>query len=263
MKRLSELLTVSALGLGVNLIGIMAFDHAHHGHGHSHAGHDHGSHSHGHEDDTSSHLGHHHSNENMYGIYLHILADTMGSVAVVISTFLIQWFGWPGFDPLASCLIAILIFMSAIPLVKSSAKTLLLSIPEEVEYGMRETLSGVSEIRGVVGYTVPKFWLDDIGPPAHGQHDHDHGDHHHDEHHHDHSHSTQNHHHHHHHHEQCSSNGSKILGVMHVIASKGADLDEVRERVVQYLKGRDMDVVVQVERDGDSKCWCRSGIKSG
>lgn len=277
MQRLGELLSVSAAGLAVNLVGIMCFEHAHHGHDHGHGGHDHG------------------SNENMYGIYLHILADTMGSVAVVISTLLIQWLGWPGFDPLASCVIALLIFASAIPLVQSSAKTLLLSIPEEVEYGMRDTLAGVSGLRGVVGYTVPKFWLDDLGASEHDEHDDDHAqahDHHHDhthDHSHDHQHShshsdthshnhNQNHNHshsHHHHHGQSHDSthshtshkdalaGRKVLGVMHVIASKGTDLDEVRERTVQYLQSRGMEIVVQVEREGDNKCWCRGGFKTG
>jgi len=95
----------------------------------------------------------------MHGIFLHILADTLGSVAVVISTILIHYFHWPGFDPLASCIIAILIFASAIPLVSSSAKTLLLTIPADTEYTLRETLAGVNELPGVIGLCVPKFWL--------------------------------------------------------------------------------------------------------
>jgi Co/Zn/Cd efflux system component len=33
--------------------------------------------------------------------FLHILADTLGSVAVVISTILVHYSGWAGYDPLA------------------------------------------------------------------------------------------------------------------------------------------------------------------
>ena len=91
MNRIGELLAVSIAGLLVNLIGIFSFEHGHH-HGHGH-GHDHA-----------------HGNENMHGIFLHILADTLGSVAVVISTVLVHYSGWSGYDPLASCFIAILIF---------------------------------------------------------------------------------------------------------------------------------------------------------
>ncbi|KAF5857390.1 putative zinc transporter msc2 [Aspergillus alliaceus] len=122
MHRLGELLVVSVAGLLVNLVGIMAFDHAHHGHDHGH--------------------GHSHDNENMHGIFLHVLADTLGSVAVVISTILVHYSGWPGYDPIASCMIAILIFASAVPLVSSTAKKLLLAVPADVEYNVRETLAG-------------------------------------------------------------------------------------------------------------------------
>lgn len=258
MQRIGELLVVSAAGLCVNLVGIMAFDHAHHGHGHSH-GHSHG-HGEGHEGHSHSHS--HHANENMHGIFLHILADTLGSVAVVISTILVHFYEWPGFDPLASCIIAILIFVSAIPLVSSTAKMLLLSLPADVEYSLRDTLAGVSSLRGVVGCTVPKFWLDDIAATTPNTHDHSgHGHQHqhqpHHDHHHDHSHD---HHHHHHHETPGNSHGQqKVLGVIHVIASQGADLEDVRQRTVKFLRDKSMDVVVQVERESDGRCWCGSG----
>lgn len=257
MHRLGELLVVSAAGLGVNLVGIMAFDHAHHGHSHG-GGH---SHDHGHS--------HSHGNENMHGIFLHILADTLGSVAVVISTILVHLYGWPGFDPLASCLIAILIFASAVPLVSSTAKTLLLTLPADVEYNLRDTLGGITNVRGVVEYTVPKFWLDDTGDssPEHDHHHHDH-DHDHDhshghnhDHDHDHDHCDHGHQDHDHSHDHDNPN-PKVLGVMHVIASRGADLDDVRQRTVNYLREKNMDILIQVEREGDSHCWCGTGNRN-
>lgn len=152
----------------------------------------------------------------MHGIYLHILADTLGSVAVVISTLLIHFYGWSGFDPLASCLIAILIFASAIPLVVSSAKTLLLTMPEDIEFDLREALAGISVLQGVSGYTVPKFWLEEGG----------------------------------------EGSSKRVLGVIHVIASKGADLEDVKERAVSLFQGKNMDVLVQVERVDSGRCWC-------
>ncbi|KAH1341887.1 hypothetical protein KXV68_007553 [Aspergillus fumigatus] len=261
MHRLGELLAVSVAGLVVNLVGIMAFDH-----GHAHHGHDHGhSHSHG--------------NENMHGIFLHILADTLGSVAVVISTILVHFSGWAGYDPIASCLIAILIFASAVPLVTSTAKTLLLALPADIEYNVRETLAGVSSLRGVVGYTVPKFWLDDTettsGHDHHHRHGHSHSHSHSHSHGHSHSHShnhshghEHNHDHDHHHdhdHDHDHSHEKKtanVLGVIHVIASRGADLEDVRQRTVNYLREKDMDILVQVEREGDGRCWCGGANKS-
>ncbi|RFU72409.1 cation efflux zinc transporter [Trichoderma arundinaceum] len=169
-KRLGELFVVSSLGLAVNLVGMMAFGHHHHGHDHGHShGHSHnhahgekhdhgcGSHSHGHSHD------HDHENENMRGIYLHVLADTLGSVSVIVSTVLTSFWGWSGWDPLASCFIATLIFFSAQPLVFSSARRLLLTVPEGVEYNLRNTLAGIGQQRGVVSYSTPKFWMDDHG----------------------------------------------------------------------------------------------------
>ena len=246
-KRLAELFVVSGLGLAVNLIGMACFGHhghAGHDHGHDH-GHSHGSaHSHSHKkhshdadhhnghshhcdhDHNSlkperphAHAGHSHSheNENMVGIYLHVLADTMGSAAVMVSTALIHFVGWSGWDPLASCIIAILIFMSSIPLIKSSARKLLLTVPDDVEYNLRETLSGVSDIRGVAAYSVPRFWMGD---------------------------------------KNTNNESEQVLGVMHVIATRGSDLDDVRERTRAFLLSHGMDVVVQLEKDGDMSCWC-------
>lgn len=257
-KRLMELFVVSGLGLAVNLIGMACFGH------HGHAGHDHG-HSHGHSHSHShkkshSHEGHHHhhnescqdhkhehsdshshshdipllvnssppkghshshdhDNENMHGIFLHVLADTMGSAAVMVSTALIHLTGFNGWDPLGSVVIAILIFMSSVPLIKSSARKLLLAVPDETEYLLRDTLSSVSDIRGVASYSVPRFWVSD-GPVG---------------------------------------DGEKLFGVMHVVATRGSELDEVRERVGEFLVRRGVDVVVQVEGIGESGCWCGGG----
>ncbi|KAI9890572.1 MAG: putative zinc transporter msc2 [Vezdaea aestivalis] len=283
MHRIGELFIVSFLGLCVNAVGIFAFDHAHHGHGHSHD-HSHGDHSHSpsqshdHPHDhshqepcshahphtphnpsplsplnpsssnsitpTASHHSHshshpHHHNENMQGIYLHIMADLMGSAAVTLSSILVYFYKWSGFDPLASCLIAILIFMSAIPLVKSSAKTLLLTLPADTEYLLRESLLGVSELRGVVGYTVPRFWLEDQSLTSNRK-------------------------------EEMTSKGGEIsgapepgvLGVIHVIAARSSDIQDVYQRTSAFLRSRGLNVVVQVEKEGEGRCWCGGGLKS-
>lgn len=214
----------------------------------------------------------------MQGIYLHIMADALGSVAVVFSTLLLKWTGWSGWDPLASCIIAVLIFISTIPLVSSTTKILLLSLDSDIEYNLRDVLGGISSIRGVVGYTVPKFWLEDIKKDSHehDQHEHEHGhshahgDHHH---HHNHSHShthSHDHDHDHDHHDThshshshppadtptTSSNDPTILGTIHIQISPLASLPEVQSRVTEYFASRQMDIIVQYEREGENKCWC-------
>jgi zinc transporter 5/7 len=151
----------------------------------------------------------------MRGLFLHVLADTMGSAAVIVSTILTYFLDWSGWDPLASCLIAVLIFMSSVPLVMSCAKKLLLTVSADTEYQLRNTLSGVSDLRGVASYTVPKFWMGE-------------GD----------------------------EKDLKVLGAIHVIATRAADLDDVRERTRAFLESHGMDVAVQVDREGQGKCWC-------
>ena len=157
MHNTMQLLIVSSMGLAVNLFGMFAMGGHHHHHGHSH-GHDHGrdhhGHSHGHDH------GHGHSH-NMLGVYLHIMADTLGSVGVIISTLLIKQFGWTGFDPIASLFIAVLIVASVIPLVADAGRILCLDMGEERAKQIVETLHQLPSIEGVSAYSSPRFWPKD------------------------------------------------------------------------------------------------------
>ena len=117
------------MGLLVNLIGVFAFSH----HGHHHHGHHHG---HDHH--------HHHGNSNMKGVFLHVLADTLGSVGVIISSLLIQYYGWLIADPICSMFIAVLVFASVLPLLRDSTQSLLLATANQEE--MSHTLTKVCYI---------------------------------------------------------------------------------------------------------------------
>lgn len=96
----------------------------------------------------------------MRGVFLHVMAvsleisltsihlmiynqDTLGSVGVIISTLLIQFYGWTGFDPIASLFIAVLIAASVVPLVIDSGKVLSLDIGDR-EAEIRSSLEEVS-----------------------------------------------------------------------------------------------------------------------
>lgn len=72
-----------------------------------------------------------------------MLADTLGSVGVIISTIFIQQFGWLIADPLCSLFIATLIFLSVIPLLKDACQVLLLRIPPEQEKDLHAALEKV------------------------------------------------------------------------------------------------------------------------
>ncbi|GCC28359.1 proton-coupled zinc antiporter SLC30A5 isoform X2 [Chiloscyllium punctatum] len=173
----TEMLTpVSIGGLIVNLIGICAFSHAHshggsrsscpsHEHGHSHGhGHSHSDHGHGGGHSHSHNHGHSHGssgggmNANMRGVFLHVLADTLGSVGVIISSLLIRQFGWLIADPICSLFIAVLIFLSVIPLMKDACQLLLLRTPPELEKQLISALNKIQKIEGVLSYRDPHFW---------------------------------------------------------------------------------------------------------
>lgn len=51
-------------------------------------------------------------------------------MGVIISTILIQFYGWTGFDPIASLFIAILIAASVVPLVLDTGKVLSLDVSD-------------------------------------------------------------------------------------------------------------------------------------
>jgi zinc transporter 5/7 len=155
-----NLILVSFLGLVVNIIGLVfAHDHGDHDHGHEHCHehshehedeHDglkkeenhkdeHHEHDHDHEHNENKeekihkkehknehdHHHHEHKNENIYAIYIHILADTLGSVAVLISSFLVKYYKLYISDPICSLFISAMIIFSTIPVLKNASMVLL------------------------------------------------------------------------------------------------------------------------------------------
>lgn len=164
-----RLFVVSVLGLLVNLVGIYAFQHGHsHGGGH---GHSHGSKSgHGHAHDNHSLLmgnshGHEHSHDMpggnsqiMRGVFLHILADTLGSVGVIVSAVLMQMFGWMIADPICSMFIAILIALSVLALIKESVQILMQRQPTSLDHALPQCYQKVMQLAGVYSIQDPHFW---------------------------------------------------------------------------------------------------------
>lgn len=60
---------------------------------------------------------------------------------MIISTILIHFYGWTGFDPIASLFIAILIAASVVPLVIDTGKILALDVSEKdatIESALKE-----------------------------------------------------------------------------------------------------------------------------
>lgn len=94
----------------------------------------------------------------MDGIFLHLLADTLGSVGVIVSSFIIQTWGYTIVDPMCSFCISILIFLSVIPLIKKSARTLLQATPPDVLENAQKIQKRVTKLEGVLGITDVHFW---------------------------------------------------------------------------------------------------------
>ncbi|KAG8384775.1 hypothetical protein BUALT_Bualt04G0153600 [Buddleja alternifolia] len=101
---------------------------------------------------------HHHIDHNMQGIFLHVLADTLGSVGVVISTLLIKYKGWLVADPACSIFISALIVSSVIPLLRNSAEILLQRVPRSCEHDLKEALNDVTKLKGVFGVQSMHVW---------------------------------------------------------------------------------------------------------
>ncbi|CAI9605996.1 unnamed protein product, partial [Staurois parvus] len=154
--------------------GSLSHGHSHSGgHGHSH-GHSHGSeHGHGHEHEHGhSHKHGHHfgscdeppletrgsSKQILEGVFLHIVADTLGSIGVIISTLLMQHYGWMIADPICSMLIALLIFVSVIPLLKQSIGILMQRTPPVLDSVLPECYQRVQQLQGVYHLHDPHFW---------------------------------------------------------------------------------------------------------
>lgn len=166
-----RLFVVSVLGLIVNLVGIYAFQH---GHGHSHGGggshgHSHGvgghSHPHSHGGFSDPHSHSHDSgdltgsdSQIMKGVFLHILADTLGSVGVIISAVLMQMFGWMIADPICSMFIAILIALSVLALIKESVLILMQRQPTALDVALPQCYQKVMQLAGVYSVQEPHFW---------------------------------------------------------------------------------------------------------
>uniref|UniRef100_A0A914S4N7 Proton-coupled zinc antiporter SLC30A5 n=1 Tax=Parascaris equorum TaxID=6256 RepID=A0A914S4N7_PAREQ len=91
-------------------------------------------------------------------VFLHVLADTLGSVFVIISTLLIQYFEWKWVDPLCSLILSMLILLSVYPLLMASMATLMQCIPPELEHEYDHVLCQILQLDGVLSYSRSHFW---------------------------------------------------------------------------------------------------------
>jgi len=92
-----------------------------------------------------------------------------------VSMVLIQFYGWIGFDPIASIFIALLIAASVISLVIDTGKVLALDVAQRAD-GITQALDELASVEGLASYTKLWFWPKDASSliasftPPHNRH---------------------------------------------------------------------------------------------
>ena len=170
------ILIVATIGLVVNIIGIFMF------HSEVHHSHSHDDHSHTGDSDSRSPISseslvsqdiqrlstapnpnsghaHSHGDSNIHGVYLHIMGDLLGSVAVIIagiiSLFVSQFWARIA-DSGVSFVITLVIIRTTIPLLKNTSSILLQITPSTID--VQSIADQLSEVPGVLGFHDLHIW---------------------------------------------------------------------------------------------------------
>lgn len=188
---------VGSLGLLVNIVGLLLFHQhgAHHGHSHgpvvrstsrlthmvSVSATDDNENDEMFESDkrkkniNSIDRSHYHDNPaqmNMQGVFLHVMADALGSVIVVLSASIVWLTDWKYryyMDPALSILMVIIILHSLWPLLRDSSLILLQTVPTHIEVDMikKKLLDKVEGVLAVHEFHIWQLAGDRIIASAH------------------------------------------------------------------------------------------------
>lgn len=95
---------------------------------------------------------------NVRGAYLEVLADTLGSLAVLVSAGIILATGWQTADPIAGLLIGVMIVPRTVKLLRETLNVLLESAPKDVDMGEVRAhmlaLPGVADVHDLHAWTI-------------------------------------------------------------------------------------------------------------
>jgi cobalt-zinc-cadmium efflux system protein len=88
---------------------------------------------------------------NARGAYLHLLLDTLSSVAVLIGGVVMYFaHGWYQIDPILSMVLGLLVFYNAYRLVREAADVLLEAVPRGIDLaGVTRAIDELAGVRGV------------------------------------------------------------------------------------------------------------------
>ena len=96
------------------------------------------------------------NNLNMRGAYLHVLSDTLGSVAAIIAALIIYFTGWNIADPILSILISFMIAFSAFRLLKDTVHVLLEGTPDHID--IEQVKQDLLQMKGVENVHDLHIW---------------------------------------------------------------------------------------------------------
>ncbi|KAF8622902.1 hypothetical protein AX15_006665 [Amanita polypyramis BW_CC] len=104
--------------------------------------------------------GHSHAGSmNMRALVLHVLGDALGNVGVIVSGLIIWLTAWPHryySDPIISLVITVIIFSSALPLVRSTSFILLQGVPHTVS--LDQVRQSILNVEGVLSLHELHIW---------------------------------------------------------------------------------------------------------
>jgi cobalt-zinc-cadmium efflux system protein len=108
-------------------------------------------------------MSHQKTDINVRGAFLHLVADSLGSVGAILAGVAMLWKGWFIVDPLASILISVIILWSSFGIVKNTMRILMESTPSEIDLEslkeFLETFKGVDHCHDL------HVWLIDTEEP--------------------------------------------------------------------------------------------------
>lgn len=101
---------------------------------------------------------------NVRGAFLEVMADALGSVAVLVSAAVIMTTGWQPADPIASLAIGLMIVPRTLRLAREALEILLESAPRHVD--LAELREHILEVEGVEGLHDLHVWTITSGMPV-------------------------------------------------------------------------------------------------
>ncbi len=98
---------------------------------------------------------------NIRGAFIHLVADSLGSLGAVIASVVLMTTGWTMIDPIVSVAIALLILAATWPLLRDSTKVLLQTAPAGIN--LKTLSAALCEHPGVEGTQHMHVWEIDSG----------------------------------------------------------------------------------------------------